>query len=77
MAPQDVQDVPVDEAGIRLGQFLKLAGIAESGAHARALLEEGEVRVDGELEQRRGRQLATGAVVVVSLPDGEHAFRVA
>ncbi|WP_308121882.1 RNA-binding S4 domain-containing protein [Actinotalea ferrariae] len=77
MDHQDAQDVPVDEAGIRLGQFLKLAGIAESGAHARTLLAEGEVSVAGEVEQRRGRQLAHGDVVVVSLPDGEHAFRVA
>lgn len=71
------QDVPVDESGIRLGQFLKLAGVAESGAHARALLAEGEVMVGGEVEQRRGRQLAPGDVVVVSLPGGEQAFRVA
>ncbi|WP_199425196.1 RNA-binding S4 domain-containing protein [Actinotalea solisilvae] len=71
------QDVPVDEAGIRLGQFLKLAGVAESGAHARELLAEGEVTVGGEVEQRRGRQLSPGDVVVVSLPGGEQAFRVA
>ena len=69
--------MPVDEAGIRLGQFLKLAGVAESGAHARELLAEGEVSVGGEVEQRRGRQLAAGDVVVVAMPDGDHAYRVA
>ena len=66
----------VVEGEIRLGQLLKLAGVAESGAHARALLDEGEVTVNGEPEARRGRQLAPGDVVVVALPGGEEAFVV-
>ncbi|HEY3545846.1 MAG TPA: RNA-binding S4 domain-containing protein [Propionicimonas sp.] len=70
------QTVDVQEGGIRLGQFLKLAGIADSGAQARALLTDGEVSVNGEVEQRRGRQLTSGDEVVVALPDGEHRYRV-
>ena len=50
---------------IRLGQLLKLANLAESGAHARDLIADGEVRVDGEVETRRGRQLVGGEVVEV------------
>jgi len=50
---------------IRLGQLLKLAGLAESGADAKALLAEEAVRVNDELETRRGRQLHPGDVVVV------------
>lgn len=50
---------------IRLGQFLKLANLAESGAHARELIQQGEVRVDGEVETRRGRQLTGGEVIEV------------
>ena len=50
---------------IRLGQLLKLANLAESGAHARDLITDGEVRVDGEVETRRGRQLVGGEVVEV------------
>lgn len=65
------------EEGIRLGQLLKLAGIAESGGHARALLEEGEVTVNGEPESRRGRRVLAGDVVVVALPGGEEAVRLA
>ncbi|WP_152192034.1 RNA-binding S4 domain-containing protein [Georgenia satyanarayanai] len=61
--------VPVD-GEIRLGQFLKLASLAESGAHARELIAEGEVSVDGVVETRRGRQLAAGARVEVSTPGG-------
>lgn len=61
--------VPVD-GEIRLGQFLKLASLAESGAHARELIAEGEVSVDGEVETRRGRQLTSGARVEVATPTG-------
>ncbi|NCT89957.1 RNA-binding S4 domain-containing protein [Cellulomonas sp. APG4] len=61
---------------IRLGQLLKLAGAAESGAHARHLLDEGEVHVNGELEQRRGRQLGAGDVVTVARPEGELTVRL-
>ncbi len=63
------QVVPV-EGEIRLGQFLKLASLAESGAQARELIADGEVRVDGEVETRRGRQLAPGARVEVTTPVG-------
>ncbi len=56
-------DVEVGERGIRLGQLLKLVGLAESGGAARGLLGAGDVRVNGEVETRRGRQLAAGDVV--------------
>ncbi len=50
---------------IRLGQFLKLAGLVDAGSEARPLLAEGHVVVDGEVETRRGRQLRRGSVVEV------------
>lgn len=50
---------------IRLGQFLKLANLVDSGSDARELLLTGVVRVDGEVETRRGRQLVGGEVVEV------------
>jgi ribosome-associated protein len=56
-------DVEVGERGIRLGQLLKLVNLVESGGAARGMLESGEVRVNGEVETRRGRQLAAGDVV--------------
>lgn len=59
---------------IRLGQFLKLSGLAETGAHARELIEFGEVSVNGECETRRGRQLSDGDVV--SLGDGDKALSI-
>jgi ribosome-associated protein len=48
---------------IRLGQFLKLAELVESGSEAKALIAEGQVLVNDEVETRRGRQLVPGDVV--------------
>jgi ribosome-associated protein len=61
-----IQDVPVAELPIRLGQFLKLAGLAEHGAHARELVETDQVQVNGQVEPRRGAQLHPGDVVTVA-----------
>ena len=60
--------------GIRLGQFLKLANIADTGGMARVLISEGLVSVNGEVETRRGRQLGVGDVVLVDT--GEQSFEI-
>ena len=65
MARPPILDVPITDAPIRLGQFLKLAGFAEHGVHAKELLEAGEVQVNGRVETRRGAQLRRGDVVAV------------
>ena len=51
---------------IRLGQLLKLAGLLESGAEAKQFLAETAVLVNGEREQRRGRQLHPGDSITVA-----------
>ncbi|MCL3778236.1 MULTISPECIES: RNA-binding S4 domain-containing protein [unclassified Actinomyces] len=56
---------------IKLGQFLKLAGLVEDGAEARVAVQSGDVLVNGEPESRRGHRLADGDIVVVDLPAGE------
>lgn len=61
-----IVDVAVAGFPIRLGQFLKLAGLAEHGAGARELVEIGQVLVNGEVEGRRGAQLQPGDVVTVA-----------
>jgi ribosome-associated protein len=55
-------DVTVRDA-IRLGQFLKLANLVESGGEAKPLVADGAVTVNGAVETRRGRQLVSGDVV--------------
>jgi ribosome-associated protein len=67
-----VDEIEIRGDTIRLGQLLKLAGIAESGADAKRLLLDEQVTVNGEREWRRGRQLRRGDVVVV----GEEQVRV-
>ncbi len=48
---------------IRLGQVLKATGMAESGAEAKEVIQEGIVSVNGEIETRRGRKLHRGDIV--------------
>ena len=45
---------------IKLDSALKYAGIAENGAHAKEMILEGIVSVNGEKELRRGRKLYKG-----------------
>lgn len=58
---------------IRLGQYLKLVGLVATGGEAKHLIQEGLVRVNGEVETRRKRQLHAGDTVAFQ----EHAFIVA
>ena len=68
----DTINVPITGEMIRLGQLLKLAGVVDDGAQARSLIEDGEVRVDGEVDRRRGRQVRPGTSVAL----GETMIRV-
>jgi ribosome-associated protein len=60
-----VRVVGISGEVIRLGQFLKLAGLVDAGSDAKPLLAERQVLVGGEVETRRGRQLRRGDVVEV------------
>ncbi|GAA5156408.1 hypothetical protein GCM10023340_44160 [Nocardioides marinquilinus] len=66
MATADVPLVHIDDESIKLGQFLKLANLVDSGSDAKALLAGGVVRVNGQPETRRGRQLVNGDLVTVA-----------
>jgi ribosome-associated protein len=57
------------EDTIRLGQLLKLADLVGTGAEVKDVLVSGVVRVNGEPEERRGRQLHRGDVVSVEGSD--------
>ena len=60
-----MRDIAIRGDMIRLGQLLKLAGLAGGGGDVKALLSDG-VKVNGEAEDRRGRQLRQGDVVVAA-----------
>ena len=51
---------------IKLDQFLKWQGIAQTGGEAKIIIKQGMVEVNGESENRRGRKLVTGDRVTVA-----------
>ena len=50
----------MEEATIRLAQFLKWMGLCGTGGEAKIRIQEGEIAVNGEVETRRGRVLRNG-----------------
>ncbi|MDJ0459776.1 RNA-binding S4 domain-containing protein [Arthrobacter sp. NQ7] len=61
-----IDDVPIRDSMIRLGQLLKLSNLVEDGVEAAELIKNGLVKVNGEIEDRRGRQLHNGDTVSVN-----------
>ncbi|WP_033339142.1 RNA-binding S4 domain-containing protein [Catenuloplanes japonicus] len=60
-----MREVTISDDMIRLGQFLKLADVIEAGSDVKYLLGSERVTVNGEPENRRGRQLFRGDIVTV------------
>ncbi len=58
-----MDQIEIKDEFIKLGQALKLAGIAESGVDAKIMIEEETIKVNGETETRRGRKLYDGDAV--------------
>ena len=58
-----IDDVPIGGDGIRLGQFVKFAGLLDSGGNVKEAIIDGLVTVNGEVDRRRGRQLQLGDIV--------------
>jgi ribosome-associated protein len=58
-----MEEVPIRGEMIRLGQLLKVTGVVDSGGAIKSFLATEEVRVNGEPEARRGRQLRSGDTV--------------
>jgi ribosome-associated protein len=50
----------LDPQPIKLDQFLKWRGLVQTGGEAKLLIQDGQVRVNGQLEIRRGRKLYPG-----------------
>jgi len=58
-------EITIDSEYIKLDQFLKLVDVASTGGHAKFLIQEGLVKVNGEVEMRRGRKLRPQDIVEV------------
>ena len=63
-----MEKIKLREEFIKLGQALKAAGLVESGVEAKEVIQDGLVKVNGEVDTRRGRKLYSGDVVAF---DGE------
>lgn len=55
-----MEKIEIKTEFIKLDSALKFCAVAESGAHAKELIINGEVKVNGEIELRRGRKLYKG-----------------
>jgi ribosome-associated protein len=66
MSTPEPMTLQIRDDTIRLGQLLKLASLAEDGFHAKEMIENGIVKVNGEIETRRGRQVRPGDTVEVN-----------
>lgn len=52
-----MEAIQITDDYIKLGQAMKLAGLVSSGVEAKVVIQEGEVKVNGEVDTRRGRKL--------------------
>ncbi|MCA4133702.1 RNA-binding S4 domain-containing protein [Arthrobacter sp. M4] len=66
MSNPEIEEIPIRDEMIRLGQLLKLANLVEDGVEAADLIRNGLVKVNGDIEERRGRQLHAGDTVTVN-----------
>lgn len=55
-----MQSIKIKDDYIKLGQALKLAGLVDSGVVAKIVVQNGEVKVNGEVDTRRGKKLVPG-----------------
>lgn len=52
-----MKTIKIKDEFIKLGQALKLAGLVDSGVEAKIVINEGEVKVNGQVETQRGKKL--------------------
>lgn len=57
-----MEEITIKDEYIRLGQALKLAGMVSSGVEAKIFVREGLVKVNGEIDTRRGKKLVRGDI---------------
>ena len=60
-----MEEITLKKPHITLGQLLQVCGVADSGAQAKILVKELTIRVNEEVENRRGRKLFVGDLVTI------------
>ena len=57
-----MDSIYIKDEFIKLGQAMKLAGLIDSGLEAKIVIQNGEVKVNGEVDTRRGKKLVAGDI---------------
>lgn len=58
-----METIKIKDEHIKLGQALKLAGLVDTGVDAKLEIQEGFVKVNGEVEVQRGKKIYPGDVI--------------
>jgi len=61
-------EIPISGDFIRLDNLLKIAGVTDSGGQAKILIQDGYVKLNGEVTTQRGRKIRPGDVVEMDEP---------
>ena len=56
-------EITIRDEFIKLGQAQKLAGVVEDGVEAKYVISDGKVKVNGEVDERRGRKVYVDDVI--------------
>lgn len=64
-----MNEIKIDTDFIKLDSFLKWCGAASLGSEAKFYIQNGDVKVNGEVATQRGKKLRTGDVIQVGGED--------
>ena len=67
-----MENIKIETEYIKLDQFLKWAGIVATGTESKALISDSKVKVNGEVELRRGKKLRKGDIIEL----GENKYKI-
>ena len=68
-----IEDISIETEEIQLDQFLKWAGVLASGGEVKMLIENRQIKRNGETESARRRKLHAGDIIEI---EGLGAWRV-
>lgn len=61
-----MKNIKIETDYIKLDQFLKYVGIAETGGEGKIIIKKGKVKVNGEVTTKRGKKIKKGDIIKVA-----------
>ncbi len=58
-----MEEIKIRDEYIKLDQFLKLVGVAQTGGHAKIMIGEGIIKVNGIVAYERGKKLRVNDII--------------